>query len=588
MALNISPRTLSSVITDKFPSVPKKDKVYWVDKKVSIGGVPIPLPILSYSRPPSFEDNATKGYTTSSIWQYGGNIYQPVTAPDTTAGTWKLIPNAFTNLPGDVLGASARCVGGLTAMRTGFTGPAIQLTATVSASPVTTDINILVGGSLDTDAVRKVLATADTNTFVYVTTVYDQSGTGNDVVFAAKNSAARGFYILWDETLGGYCLGADAAYSGTLGQGLSFPIGLSLAENSVSAYFFGRGIGSCFGPNAGVVAEFGSSTNAFVLLAQDAAQGPTAVVWDGAGGAYPAVTDTAWAPIDCRPCVVSMVGATGSVTVAVNENSFTKAKTVSATARTGGMLGAWDLNNNGHFSVMRFVGFAIGNATVTAAQDRSIRNWFYTKFDVKPQARDRVFYISDSRGGQVHSTASNTQGQAGNGIPLLLTEYLKSDCEVIGATTSGFTNAMVGANSDSPPSILPGILKQYRSGVGNVAAFLLGVNDFIVSGLTPAQSVAALALNVSRAKAVGFKTIVIAELATTSVTGNASTNLPLLRTLINNGESGADRILDVSNMSPVTTPSNVVLYPDGLHQSEVVSRLIASQLAQVVDELLAP
>lgn len=579
MPLNISPRNVTSVITDDFPKVPKKNQIYWVGDKVAIGGVVVPQPILSYDRPPDQSDNSSKGYTINSVWQHGGNIYQPAVAPDATAGYWRTMPNSG-GLPGDVLGAAAQCVGGMIALKTGFTGPAVRLTSTVAASPVNTDINILAGGRIDENAIQAVIAAADTGTYVYVTTIYDQSGAGNHCVFSVVANLPLAMYVVWDELLGCYTIGADQSLQTSFNQGIQFPATLSVAESAFTALFFGRGLTSS-STNEAMIASFGSSTNVFAIDVQEDAVGPTVAMWSGSSR-VPDPSGTAWAPLDCRPCVVSVVGTTTNLTIGCNENSYVKTLTTVTTARTGGFLGAWNLNNNGRGPGMRYLGFAIGNAAASAAQIRRVKNWFYSKFNVKPQTRNRFVLVTDSRGGQILNTANAiTKGVAGTNLGMLIAEALKSDTEVINAQRGSSTNAIHASIT------VPGLVKMVKTGGKNVAAVMLGINDFLVLSLTPAQSVAALAANVSALKAGGYTVLVIAELATTSTTGSASTNLPLLRARINAGESGADHVIDVSDITAVVTPSNATFYPDGVHETECVARPIASRIAAVVDEIMS-
>lgn len=528
-------------------------------------------------RPPCSSDNASKGYSSSSVWQYGGNIYQPSTSPDATAGAWVRVLNPSVGMPCDVLGAAAVCVGGLVALKSGFTGPAIDLVATVGGTATTTTVNILSGGELDDGAVRKVLQSADSGTYVYCTKIYDQSGSGNHLNYTAvANIVTSGPYISYDVQMGRYVLEWDQYGPTSKGQGLSFPGTLSLVESSLSAFFFGAGTTSLSGPNTGVVATFGSGSGAIALITKDGAVGPNLSLWSNGTGRYPAPTESAWAPINCRPMVASLVGSSAGTTISVNENTFARSYTPNTTARSGGILGNWDLGP-GRFSAMKFVGFAIGNATTSAAQQRGIKNWFYTRFNVRPQALDRVFYVSDSRG----LLAGKIAGQGSACVPVLMAEYVRSDCEIVNASASSWLNSTHLSGS------IPGIARMFRAGVKNICVFLLGVNDFIAGGMSPEQSAAALAANVSAVREAGYSTVVVAELAATTVTNNAAGLLGALRGLILAGASGADRVVDVSDLSPVMSPGNTLFYPDGLHPSEIVARLVAERVAVVVDQMLA-
>lgn len=528
----------------------------------------------SYNRPPSPADNASKGYTINSLWQYAGSIYQPTATPDNTACAWQQLQPTGA-LPVDVLGASAICAGGLMAMKAGFTGPAITLTATVSASPVSTDINILSGGVLDTDAVRKVFNSADTGTYVYVTKVYDQTGNGKHLNYTAiSGKVTRGMYIIWDTLMCQYVLATDQNYRPE-GQALSFDATMSVAETSMSAFFFGRGVGSQAAPNSQVVASFGTGVTALSIHTGETAAGPTIAAWNGSPRTPINANCT---PVDCKPCVVSMVGGASNTTLRVNEDSCTIGGG-NATARTGGLLGHWDLAA-GKFAAMRYVGFAISNINASTAQQAKIHQWFYTKFDVKPQARDRVIFIGDSRGTLVNSSNCESTGQFSANIGVQLAERLESDCVVVNCSTSGAPNSYHVTHS------IPGLVAIYRPGVKNIAVFLMGVNDFLVDVLTPTQSLAALNSNISALKVAGYYTIAISELRCTTSTNNTNTYTDTLHAMINAGQSLADEVIDMWDMTPIITPLAGVspfYYPDGLHPGAAISGMIASKIAKTVD-----
>jgi hypothetical protein len=109
------------------------------------------------------------------------------------------------------------------------------------------------------------------------------------------------------------------------------------------------------------------------------------------------------------------------------------------------------------------------------------------------------------------------------------------------------------------------------------------VNDFIVSNLTAAQSLAALNVNINALKAVGWKVVVAAELVTNNVTNSANTRLVELSNLINGGGSKADFVVNVLDMTAINTVAN---YPDGLHPSAPQANLISNRLQPIIDSLL--
>lgn len=84
MPLNISPRNVTSVITDVFPMVPKKNQIYWVGDKVSIGGV-IVAPLNSYAEAVKL---LTKIKTTiSDVKDNNSVVCPPLLAPEAWAAT---------------------------------------------------------------------------------------------------------------------------------------------------------------------------------------------------------------------------------------------------------------------------------------------------------------------------------------------------------------------------------------------------------------------------------------------------------------------------------------------------------------------
>jgi len=471
------------------------------------------------------------------------------------------------------------CAAGLVALKSGFTGPAVDLTSTVSGASTTTTVNILAGGELDIDAVRAVFSAADAGTFVYATKVYDQSGAGNHLTYVASaGKVTRGLYVLWDPKMGRYVLGADQNY-GSQGQSLSFPGTLSVREDQLGAFFFGRGVGSLAPPNTQIVASFGSGANAISIHTGENAVGPTIAGWNNGGRIPPS---NKIVPLLSGPCVASYIGNPAGVQLSVNETSEVFAAS-NPRVVTGGMLGYWDLAG-GKFAAMRYVGVVIANVTPTAAQQEKIRRWFYTKFDTAPQARDRVVFISDSRGTLVNSDTCNSTGQAGANIGVQLAEYLKSDAEVINCSTSGWTNENHRTQS------IPGLVAGYRTGTKNIAVILLGVNDFLASALTPAQSLAALNTNIGLLQAAGYHVKVVSELRCTTSTNNSNIYVDELRMLIEAGGTTANEVISVSDLTPVNTPlagQAPFYYPDGLHPGAAVSGLVAQRIATSVDKTLS-
>lgn len=532
---------------------------------------------LTYRRAPTAEDNASKGYTINSVWQFKGNMYKPKIAPDNTSALWERLPSRG-GFPADVLGTNCKLACGLTVLKAGFTGACAQLTSTVSGSPVLTTINILAGGVLDNDAITNVISKADAGTFVYATTLYDQSGTGNHMVFAASTGKIeRSLYVVWDEYFKSYILAADNG-GDAQAQGLNFPATLSVREDQLGAFFFGRASTAHAASNSVIVASFGTGAASLSIHMGEGADGITLSGWRG-GSRRPAANGVNYSPVPSTAAIASYIGSTGSTQISCNETSYSFGA-ADTTAFTGGFLGNWDLSV-AKFCAMRFLGVVISTTTTpTAAQQTSIRHWFYTKFDCVPQARDRIVYIGDSRGTVVYSPLNATSanlGQAGENVSIQLADSLNSEVEVINGSVSGFTN------TNHAVSTIPMLRNTYRAGVKNIAVICMGVNDFIVSAISPAQCLANLNANINTLKQVGWYVIVVAELATNTTTNSSNIFVPQLSKLILDGGTTADYVVNVLDMTAISNPAN---YPDGLHPNSAQAGLIAARLQPIIDSIL--
>jgi hypothetical protein len=528
---------------------------------------------LVYRRAPRAEDNSSKGYTINSVWQYKGNMYKPSAAPDGTSALWERQRNRGA-FPADTLGANCKLACGLTCLKAGFTGACAQLTSTVASLPVVTTINILAGGILDNDAITAVIAAADVGTQVFVTTLYDQSGTLNHMVFAASaGTVERSLYVVWDTYFQAYMLDADNGQNGTSGQGLNFPATLSVREDQIGAFFFGRASVGHHNSNSVIVASFGTGATALAMHVGEGADGITFAGWRGSSR-RPAAGGATCAPIPSTGAVAHYIGSVGNVKIGCNELSYNIAS-ADSTAYTGGFLGNWNLAV-GKFPAMRFFGVVISTTvTPTTAQQEAVRHWFYTKYDVVPQARDRVVYLSDSRGwGTYHAS---TVGQSGENVAMQLAGMLNSEVEVINGAVGGFPN------QQHTVFTIPYMVNTYRAGVKNICVMLMGVNDFLVNNLTPEQSIVALNLNINALKAAGWYVVVVTELVSNNTTNQTGTRLAALVTLLNAGACNANELVNVLDM---TALSNVANYPDGLHINAQQSGLIAARLAPVIDRLL--
>lgn len=137
------------------------------------------------SRAPSVTDNASLGYTTSSLWQYAGTIYQPVYSGADSAAWAPLLASGIGTAV-DVMGTTlTKFAGGTVAMKAGYVGAAVDVAVTIGGVYQITTVNILANGELDNVTLGAQIAQADVGTVAKVLKIYDQSGNGNHAVPAS-------------------------------------------------------------------------------------------------------------------------------------------------------------------------------------------------------------------------------------------------------------------------------------------------------------------------------------------------------------------------------------------------------------------
>lgn len=137
------------------------------------------------NRPPGVTDNATLGFTTSSVWQQGGTVYTPAAYCANDSAAWAPVTQSPIGTPADVMGTTlTKFAGGTCSMLKGYTGAAIDVAVTIGGVYQIFTINILATGELDNVSLGAVMAQADAATAVKVLKIYDQTGNGNHATLA--------------------------------------------------------------------------------------------------------------------------------------------------------------------------------------------------------------------------------------------------------------------------------------------------------------------------------------------------------------------------------------------------------------------
>jgi hypothetical protein len=521
-----------------------------------------------YDRAPTPKDNSSLGYDINSVWQYNGDLYQPIVAPTSTSAVWGVNQRSTATVV-DIVGVTnTKFAGGTVAMKGGFTGPAIDISVTISATPTTFTINVLSTGELDNVSCNAAIGQRDSGTFVTVIKIYDQSGNGNHVL---KDASFAAPFIDWDSECGRFVITSSYDYLGVARQ-LRIPNTLTTNRSALSMFALGRSVNAADGNGSRILATAGDYLGGAGQIAawQPLQSGSMSVANNPAGGTQ---TPTTPVPFISTICISGFTAGTAQNNYFCNDITGSKTIANASVVLTGGWIFTDTGSSAARRSPVRLFGFAICDQEVSAAKVTAIKNGFYAQFNALPQAQDRVFLIGDSRFAGAFANLDRS-------FAVHLTQYLPTKPKVINLSSGGHTNALAATYS------IPTAVSLYKSGVKNVAIVLLGVNDFMVSSLTVAQSLAALTSNVATLKAAGMTVIVISELATTVTTGSASTLVPQLRTLINANSMGADAIVDVSVYAEILAASNTAYYPDGLHMSAGIHSLIAGATGDAVTKLL--
>jgi len=279
-------------------------------------------------------------------------------------------------------------------------------------------------------------------------------------------------------------------------------------------------------------------------------------------------------PLDANAHVATVVGTATALTVTQNEitNAITGRADDTATF-SGGWMFTYDPRTDAVYGSHLVFGFGVAKTSASAAQSKALRYSAYARFDIRPQVLDQVFALGDSRTNVIHPLT-----RPFDSLALRLASQLGKDFRVYGYGLYGNNCAQLLAN------VVPTAVAQFNPSARNVATFLCGVND-ASQGQTPEQVIAGQKACTAPLKNAGFKVVLLNELATTATTAGVNAKLPVIRSLIEaEGAKGmnADLILDALKITPLNTPANVAVYPDGLHLSHAPTSALASLVVGAV------
>lgn len=520
-------------------------------------------------RAPRASDDSVHGYTVGDVWQYRGTVWVAASVSP-RAAVWVptfVGPNADGGLriapaplPVDVLGASAVFACGTTALKSAYTGAAIDVTITVASSPSTKTVNILANGTLDVATLNAWIATADAGTVAHVVKCWDQTGNGRHAVTA---NGVQGPVIGYRTVSGIPAL----SWGNALGEaGLQIPSSVSLSRNSLGIYEIGQADSAAGAGSA--VFEVGNSITGPSLsliggLSWDNTSQAALNVWaqGGSGGTFANVL------MPTAPQVLSLLSGASSLIVGVNEKSASQAAMSNMTV-TGGYLG--DFRRLAYKGMFSMIGVVVANAVPSSGIHTAVLRGAYGRFGIAPQTRPvNVVFIGDSRTQGYYSDAGAnyvTQVEA-------LLRDIRPDVGVVNVGYGGQTASVIASNT------APVVAGHYVAGTRNIAWLgPIGTND-IAGATAPATVFANIQSAVATLKAAGFTVVLSNEFPRTDGYASAMTTL---RGLIASGTSGADLVVDPITMPQLADPTNTTYFADGLHETTLGYAVYAAFAASVL------
>lgn len=601
------------------------------------------------SRPPGLADNTKFGYTTASVWQYAGMLYSPSIYCAADCAAWSpLSANDSPGTPTDVMGTTlTKFAGGTCSMVKAYVGAALDVAITIGGVYQIFTINILANGELDVISLGAVMAQADAGTDAKVLKLYDQTGNGNHAALTTATGVpcAVNGTITTGTTLTVNSVTSGTVAVGQTIYGNGIPVGITIASGAGPYVLSGTGAPANPGPEAmylGIqvvpyvdwdpilnryciyspneqanrrqlqlpqTCTFTNANNVGVYAvgvgtnSSDTSQPCLCAVGDSSVGSgfYVAifggtgspqnlngqliVTQNGTArsiavPIRNQPCVLVMgTAATPLTTLNVNEDQATSNAAITSQALAGGTIFSYGGGALIAYGMMKFIGLALFNAAPTATQNQQLRYGAYTRFNIYPQVINQIALVGDSRlasFGVLH----------GFGISSWLPWYVGRNLDLINLSThSQPVQTQIGDGLVPTVTGIAKSLQTFKKPGLNYALILGGVNDFAVNNSTVAQVLGYLQTLCAQIVAAGWIPILIAELATTTATNNANTQLPLLHAAIMAAGSAAfsgAQIIDLYGYTPIVTPSNANFYTTGLHPTLALHQLIASAAAAVL------
>lgn len=562
------------------------------------------------NRAPGVNDNANSGYTTNSVWQYGGTVYTPSAYCGTDSAAWAPVYQSAIGTPTDVMGVTlTKFAGGTCAMVKGYTGPAVDVAVTVAGVYQIYTVNILAPGELDNVSMGAVMATADAGTNAKVLKIYDHSGNTNH----AALTTATGVPCAVNATITtSTTLTVNSTTTGTvaIGQtlyGNGVPPGITIASGA-GPYVLSAACGLNPGPEAmylGIqvvpyidwdpvlgryaiyspneqsgrrqlqipqTATFTNANNVGVYAvgvgtnSSDISQPCLCAVGDSSVGSafYAAIFGGTGSPQNLNgQLIVTQNGTARSIPVPIKNQPCVLIMGTAATPLT-----TLSVNEDQATSSAAITSQALAGGTIFSYGGGAIIAYGMMKFvglamfNAAPTAAQSQamrygaytrFNIFPQIQNQIalvgDSRFANFNVTPGFGVSNILPRYVGRNWEVINLSTH--SQAVLTQIGDALVPTVTGLAKSlqtFKKPGLNYAVILGGVNDFAGGAATVPQVIGYLQTLCAQIAAVGWIPVLLAELTTTTVTNSANTLLPILNAEIVSLGSAAFSGAQIVNM----------------------------------------
>jgi lysophospholipase L1-like esterase len=485
-----------------------------------------------------------------------------------TGATATVATSAVTYLPTVGTGTYA-AVFGVQKLLSTYSGPLFAACATSEPITPVSPMDVYPIGGSDQPDIAAAIAAFGASFDIYK--FYDQTGNGYDALSAI---VAQRFAIDTNDTTFGL-KGAVSKLNANAAVG-----GLAKISNSLSLSrqnFTMIALGCAYAQqDANALMSAGNSGGSFAIMYNDKHPLFGSVLADtGTFGARPGTV---------QPFIAAIAFGASTTTQHRNNDNNSKAA-FSATTVTGGGLGPLLDASGAQFgtnhTMHKMLGWAFMSGQVSNADLTTIKTAAYAKYGIVTNETGIIAHHGDS-------IMLGYGSQFGRGLPIRLVPYLTARVVKQTNTSKGGQTLNTG-NTEYASSAA---LTYDGTKAKNILHTQFGINDIIGNAAlgdtsTPGTMIYMANTYINAAKATGYTVVWSTLLPSTSVTaGKETVRTGFNSYLIANAVSLGINVIDRSQVSVMTNPSNTTYFYDGTHPTDAGYQALADYEGPIINALL--